>query len=87
MGQYITCTSQVGAEEEVTPVHVSQVKSDPSHRKIPSLLVQVTLGKSHNFFETHPSVKWSYAYPTRPQAAVRKPEITPAKPRAQLVAA
>lgn len=38
------------------------MKSDPSDRKIPSLLGQVTLSKSCNFFETHPSLPWSYEY-------------------------
>lgn len=43
----------------------SKEKLGATDTKIPSLLGQATLGKSHNFTEPHPSIR-SDEYPTSP---------------------
>lgn len=53
--------------KHLVQVQMGEVKSDPSDRKVPSLLGQVTLGKSHNFLELRPFIKWNYEYPAFPE--------------------
>lgn len=63
--------SQVGprGSESMCVKHPAQVqinkeKSDSSDMRIPSLLGQETLGKSHHLSEPQPSIKWICEDPT-----------------------
>lgn len=62
------------------------MKPDPSDRKIPSLLGQVTLGKSCNFSEPH-FLSCKKGIPYISKVAMRQPAMTPAKSLAQPVTA